>query len=73
MREMTDCCRINVLPVSVFDYLGSLKICSNYLIAYPLDRNRFPAHTGRPRNHLATHPKMVVRGPPFYQAFFSSK
>jgi len=40
---------------------------------YPLDRNRFPAHTDRPRNHLATHPKMVVRGPPFYQAFFSSK
>jgi len=31
---MTDCCRINVLSVSVFDYLGSLKICSNYLIAY---------------------------------------
>ena len=40
---------------------------------YPLDRNRFPAHTGRPRNYLATHPKMVVRGPPFYQVSFSSK
>jgi hypothetical protein len=35
---------------------------------YPLDRNWFPVHTVRPRNHIDTRPKMVARSPPFIKS-----
>jgi hypothetical protein len=40
---------------------------------YPLDRNWFPDHTVRPRNHHDHTPKKTTRVSPFNKVFSSSK